>query len=160
MTTYWESLLSPESEIVEVNKTLVRKLGPDAALFYGELFKLASNASYINSGLHMNSELYVDCSISYIQDMLNMSPHRQRAAINVLLQNRLIDVFYGFSNNRMISLRRDPYFLTTWVHPEHILQREPEYQWIGKAADCEQRAGFCSIVLQQHKQHTNEKLYA
>src|SRR5574344_74696 len=106
-----QKLLNSEKTCVRINRNLLKNLDVEEAVLYSylvsEYAKSLKCETYKNFNKENNKEKYFFCPVEDVERNINFSAFRQRNAL-LKLQNRgLLNIKFGHSRARYISINED-----------------------------------------------------
>lgn len=110
-------LLSSDGGHIKLNKKLISLIGLEAACVYSELFNLQCEALKKDEWQLIENNPCFSASTDKLCASLGISAHKQRAILQMLQEKKLIAVYYGNGNTRMITVLADYYNLYELLNP-------------------------------------------
>lgn len=114
--SYILKIITHDGGHVKVNKKLVSVLGIEAAFIYSELVNLQLESEKTNAIQDIDGDYYFYLPSDKFSEHLSLTPHKQRTILQLLQDNKLINIYYGLGNVRMISVSGDSYNLSNLIN--------------------------------------------
>lgn len=123
-----QELLNSDKNPITINKNLLKILDIEEAVLYSFLVAEYLKDIQNNNFKCFNEKLYIYCSVEDTQELLNMSPFKQRTILNKLQDKGLLSIKLGQSRARYISINENPEALEEIMFGPNLVKFEKEFK--------------------------------
>lgn len=110
-------LLSTDGGHIKLNRKLISTIGLEATCVYSELINLQYEAIKKEEWQIIEDNPYFLAPTDKLCLLLGISAHKQRMILQLLQDKKLINIYYGNGNTRMITVLPDYYNLYELLNP-------------------------------------------